>query len=117
MSSFPQKPPANQKQMKRLLEKYNAREAYDKLAARIILANERTRVAPPSRVQTAESHRIKINENKLQEIRTGRFGRVQLPSEEEARYWLQQWREGATPKEDTPTRKIVIRRNRTEVRE
>ncbi len=116
MSSFPQKPPANQKQMKRLLEKYNAREAYDKLAARIILANERTRVAPPSRVQE-ETRKIKITERDLQEIRTGRFGRVQLPSQEEARYLLQQWREGAKPKEETPIRKIVIRRNRNEVRE
>jgi len=103
--------------MKSLLEKHNPREAYEILAAQIILANERTRDAPPSRVQTAESHRIKITENKLQEIRTGRFGRVQLPSEGEARYWLQQWREGAKPNQETPARKIVIRRNRTEVRE
>jgi hypothetical protein len=116
MSSFPQKPPANQKEMKRLLEKYNAREAYDKLAARIILANERTRVAPPSRVQT-ETRKIKITERDLQEIRTGRFGRVQLPGQEEARYWLQQWREGAKPKQETPIRKIVVKRNRNEVRE
>jgi len=50
-------------------------------------------------------------------MRPGRFGRVQLPSEEEARYWLQQWREGAKPKQETSIRKIVIRRNRNEVRE
>src|SRR6266480_212479 len=105
MSSFPQKPLGDEKQMKRLLEKHNAREVYDKLAARIILA-ERTRdPLPPSRVQTAESQRIKITENELQEIRTGRFGRVQLPSEEGARYWLQQWREGAKPKAETAIRK------------
>jgi hypothetical protein len=96
---------------------YTAREAFEILAAQLILANQRTRDAPPSRVQTAESHRIKITENKLQEIRTGRFGRVQLPSEEEARYWLQQWREGAKPKQETPIRKIVIGKNRNEVRE
>ena len=53
----------------------------------------------------------------MQEIRTGRFVRVLLPSEEEARYWLEQWREGAKPKEETPIRKIVIRRNRNEVKE
>jgi len=117
MSSIPQKPLADPKKVKKLLEKYNPREAYEILAAQIILANERTQDAPPSRVQTAESHRIKITENKLQEIRTGRFGRVQLPSEEEARYWLQQWREGAKPKERTPMRKIVIRKSRDEVRE
>ena len=118
MSSLPQKPLADPKKVKKLLEKYNPREAYEILAAQIILANERTQdPVPPSRVQTAESHRIKITENKLQEIRTGSFGRVQLPSEEEARYWLQQWREGAKPKEETPIRKIVIRRNRNEVRE
>src|SRR5260370_7467730 len=82
MSSFPQKPPANQKQMKRLLEKYNAREAYDKLAARIILANERTRVAPPSRGQT-ETRKIKITEGDRHEITSGRLGSVQLPNGEE----------------------------------
>ena len=43
--------------------------------------------------------------------------RVQLPGEEEARYWLQQWPEGAKPQQETPVRRIVIRRNRTEVRE
>jgi hypothetical protein len=117
MSSLPQKPLAGPKKVKKLLEKYNPQEAYEILAAQIILANQRTRDAPPSRVQTAESQKIKITENELQEIRTGRFGRVQLPSEQEARYWLQQWREGAKPKQETPTRKIVIRRNRNEVRE
>jgi len=61
--------------------------------------------------------RIKIIEKDFQEVRTGRFGRVQLPSEEEACYWLKQWREGAKPKQETPIRKIVIRRNRDEVRE
>src|SRR5207244_10866699 len=102
VSSLPQKPTAHLMSIKSLLEKHNPREAYEILAAQIILANERTRDAPPSRVQTAESHRIKITENKLQEIRTGRFGRVQLPSEEEARYWLQQWCEGAKHKEEPP---------------
>ena len=66
-------------------------------------------------VQTP-GQRIKIIEKDLQEVRTGRFGRVQLPSEE-ARYWLQQWREGAKPREETPVRKIVIRRSRNEVKE
>ena len=116
MSSLPQKPLGDPKKVKKLLEKYNPREAYEILAAQIILANERTQDVPPSRVQK-ETRKIKITENKLQEIRTGRFGRIQLPSEEEARYWLQQWREGAKPKEETPIRKIVIRRNRNEVRE
>src|SRR5713101_1060329 len=117
MSSLPQKPSTDPRELKKLLETYSAREVFQITAAQIILANERTRDAPPSWVQRAESQRIKITENKLQEIRTGRFGRVQLPSEEEARYWLQQWREGARPKEETPIRKIVIRRNRNEVRE
>ena len=116
MSSFPQKSPADPRKVKKLLEKYNPREAYEILATQIILANQRTRDAPPSRVQE-ETRKIKITERGLQEIRTGRFGRVQLPSQEEARYWLQQWREGAKPKEETPIRKIVIRRNRNEVRE
>jgi len=116
MSSLPQKPLADPKKVKKLLEKYNPREAYEILAAQIILANERTRDAPPSRVQK-ETRKIKITETALQEIRTGRFGRVQLPSQEEARYWLQQWREGAKPKEETPIRRIVIRRKRNEVRE
>src|SRR6266699_863369 len=43
-------------------------------------------------------------------------GRLSV-SERLARYWLQQWREGARSKEDITTRKILIRRNRTEVRE
>ena len=116
MSSLPQKPLGDPKKVKKLLEKYNPREAYEILAAQIILANERTRDAPPSRVQK-ETRKIKITETALHEIKTGRFGRVQLPSQEEARYWLQQWREGARPKGETPIRKIVIRRNRTEVRE
>jgi hypothetical protein len=117
LSSLPQKPIGDPKKVKKLLEKYNPREAYEILATQIILANQRTRDAPPSRVQKAESQRIRITENKLQEIRAGRFGRVRLPSEEEARYWLEQWREGAKPKQETPIRKIVIRRNRNEVRE
>jgi len=116
MSSLPQKP-LDPRKIQKLLEKYNPREAYEILAAQIILANERTQEAlPPSRVQK-ETRKIKITETALHEIRTGRFGRVQLPSEEEARYWLQQWREGAKPKEETPIRKIVIRKNRNEVRE
>ena len=47
----------------------------------------------------------------------GRFGGVQLPSEEEARCWLLQWREGSKPKAETTVRKIVIPRNQDEVRE
>jgi hypothetical protein len=116
MSALPQKPPTDPRKIKKLLESHTAREAFEILAARIILANQRTRDIPPSRVQS-ETQSIRMTENELQEIRTGRFGRVQLPSEEEARYWLQQWREGAKGKEETPTRKIVIRRNRDEVRE
>jgi len=117
MSSLPQKPTADTKSVKSLLEKHNPREAYEILAAQIILANERTReTLPQSRVQK-ETRKIKITETALHEIRTGRFGRVQLPGEQEARYWLQQWREGAKPKEQTPIRKIVLRRDRNEVRE
>jgi len=116
MSALPQKPPADPRKIEKLLERHTAREAFEILAARIILANELTQDAPPSRVQT-ETRKIKITEKDLHEIRTGRFGRVQLPSQEEARYWLQQWREGAKPKEETPIRKFVIRRNRSEVRE
>jgi len=116
MSSLPQKPSTDPRELKKLLETYSAREVFQITAARIILANERTRDDPPSGVLT-ESRKIKISEKELEDIRTGRLGRVQLPTEEEARYWLQQWREGAKPKEETPIRKIVIRRNRTEVRE
>jgi len=116
MSSLPQKPLADPKKVKKLLEKYNPREAYEILAAQIILANERTQeTLAQSRVQK-ETRKIKITETALHEIRTGHFGRIQLPSEKEARYWLQQWREGAKPKEQTPIRKIVLRRNRNEVR-
>ena|SRR2546427_11069405 len=116
MSAPPQRSPADPRKIKKLLETHTAREAFEILAARIILANQRTQDLPSSRVQT-ETQRIKITEKELVDIRTGRFGRVQLPSEEEARYWLQQWREGAKPKEEDQIRKIVIRRNRSEVRE
>lgn len=116
MSALPQKPVDPQK-IKELLETYNAREAFQILAARIILANDQTMdSAPRSRVEE-DTRRIKIIETDLNEITTGRLGRVQLPSEEEARYWLQQWREGAKPKDETPIRKIIITRNRNEVRE
>ena len=92
MSNLPLKPPAGPKKLKKLLEKYTPREAYEIVAAEIILANERTRdTLPPSRVQT-ESRKITITERGLQEIKTGPYGRDQLPSQEEARYWLQQWR-------------------------
>ena len=36
---------------------------------------------------------------------------------EEARYWLQQWREAATPKEEVAKRKNLVRRKPPEVRE
>jgi len=60
---------------------------------------------------------LTIAERGLQEIRTGRYGRVQLPSQEEARYWLQQWREAAMPKEEVAVRKNLVRRKPPEVRE
>ena len=117
MSALPQKPVEAPKKIQKLLKKYNAREAYDILAARIILANERTGdTLPPSRVQ-AESRKITITERGLEEVRTGRYGRVQLPSQEEARYWLQQWREAAMPKEEVAARKNLVRRKPPEVRE
>ena len=87
------------------------------LVSQIILANERIReTLPPSRVQT-ESRRITITERGLEKVRTGRYGRVQLPSQEEARYWLQQWREAAMPKEEVAKRKNLVRRKTPEVRE
>jgi len=117
MSVLPQKPSMEPGTLKKLLEKYDPREAYEILAAQIILANERTRdTLPPSRVQE-ESRKISITERGLQEIRTGRYGRVQLPSQEEARYWLQQWREAAMPKEEVAVRKNLVRRKPPEVRE
>ena len=111
MSSLPQKPPVDSRKVKKLLEKYSPREAYEILAAQIILANERTRdTLPPSRVQT-ESRKISITERGLQQVRTGRYGRVQLPSQEEARYWLQQWREAAKPNKRLPHGRSSSREN------
>src|SRR5437870_12586209 len=96
--------------IKSLLEKHNPREAYEILAAQIILANERTQESlPQSRVQE-ETRKIKITKTALHAIKTGRFGRVQLPSQEEARCWLKHWREGAQSKQETSIRKSVIRR-------
>jgi len=93
------------------------RFARKNLATQIIIANERTRdTLPPSRVQT-ESRKITITERDLEEVRTGRYGRVQLPSQEEARYWLQQWREAAMPKEEAAVHKNLVRRKPPEVRE
>ena len=118
MSAPPQKPLEDPKKIKKLLETgYTAQEAWEILAARIVLARDQPLEPQPSPHVSTGSQKIKITERDLQQIRTGRFGRVQLPSEEEARYWLQQWREGAKPKEETPIRKIVIWRNRAEVRE
>jgi len=73
-----------------------------------------TRETPSRSRVPAKPYRITVAERDLQEIRTGRFGRIQVLGEEEALYWLQQWREGAKPKEETRMRKIVIRRNRNE---
>ena len=86
----------------------------EKWAERQLIATD---VGSAELLAQTPGRRIKIIEIDLQEVITGRFGRVQLPSEEEARYWLQQWREGAKPKQETPIRKIVIRRNRNEVKE
>ena len=117
MSALPQKPPVDPRKVKQLLEKHNAREAFQILAAQIILANDQVREPlPPSHFQT-RSRRTSLTAQDLEDVRTGRYGRIQLPSQEEARFWLQQWREAAKPKQETPARKIVIRRNRNEVRE
>ena len=117
MSALPQKPIADPKKIEKLLREYSGSEAYDILAARIILANERIRdTSPPSRVLT-DSRKMTITEQDLHDITTGRFGRNQLPSEEEARYWLKKWRDGAKPKQEPPTQKIMIERHRPEVRE
>jgi len=128
MSALPQKPVEAPKKIQKLLKKYNAREAYDILAARIILANERIRdTLPPSRVQTrtqetrsrvqSKSQGLSLTAKDLEALRTGRYGRIQLPSREEARYWLQQWREAAMPKEEIAIRKNLGRRQPPEVRE
>ena len=128
MSALPQKPVEAPKKIQKLLEKYNAREAYDILAARIILANERIRdTLPPSRVQTrTQETRSRVQSNPqglsltakdLEDLRTGRYGRIQLPSQEEARYWLQRWREAAMPKEEIAIRQNLARRKPPEVRE
>ncbi len=61
MSSLPQKPSTDPRELKKLLETHSAREVFQIAAARIILANERTQDAPPSRVQT-ETQKIKITE-------------------------------------------------------
>ncbi len=128
MSALPQKPVEAPKKIQKLLKKYNAREAYDILAARIILANERIRdTLPPSRVQTmtqetrsrvqSKSQGLSLTAKDLEDLKTGRYGRIQLPSQEEARYWLQRWREAAMPKEEIAIRQNLARRKPPEVRE
>ena len=87
------------------------------LASQIIIANEQTRdTLPPSWVQT-EFRNTTITERGPGDIRTGRYGRVQLPSQEEARYWLQQWREAGMPKEEVAKHKNLVRRKPPGVRE
>ena len=114
--------------LKKLLEKYDPREAYEILAAQIILANERTRdTLPPSRIQTrtqetrsrvqSKSQGLSLTAKDLEDLRTGRYGRFQLPSQEEARYLLQRWREAAMLPEEVALRKNVARRKPPEVRE
>lgn len=129
MSSLPQKPPVDPRKVKKLLESHTAREAFQILAARIILANERVRdkTLPPSRTRVqSESHRtpVQMESRKLiltgkdlDDIKTGRYRRFQLPSEDEANYWLQQWRDGIKRGQDPTTIKNPGRRERPEVRE
>lgn len=139
MSSLPQKPPIDSRRVKKLLERYDAREAFDILAAQIILANERTRgVLPPSRVQTerrrisiterdsgpnragrervqGEERKIRLTAKDLEDLKAGRYLRFQLPSEDEARYWLQQWRAGKRRAQEAAQH--GTRRTAAEVRE
>lgn len=118
MSALPQEPPVDQRRVKRLLERHTAREAFQILAAQIILANEQVRdPLPPSRtrVQT-DSQKLNLTANDLKDISSGRYGRFQLPSEDEARYWLQQWRDGAKRRGPMSV-KNPGRRDRPEVRE
>jgi hypothetical protein len=48
---------------------------------------------------------------------TGRFGRVQLPMKKRLATGYNKGVKAPKPKQENPTRKIVIRRNRNEVRE
>jgi hypothetical protein len=87
------------------------------LATQIRLTKEQIpEPLPPSCMQTV-SQRISLIAQDLEDIRTDCYRRIQLHSQEEARYTLQQWREAAKPKQETPVRKIVIRRDRNVVRE
>ncbi len=125
--SGPHKPPIGEKKIKKLSESHTPRETFEILAAQIILANERTRdTLPPSRIQTrtqetrsrvqSKSQGLSLTAKDLEDLRTGRYGRIQLPSQEEARYWLQRWREPAMPKEEVAIRKNLGRRKPPEVR-
>lgn len=64
-----------------------------------------------------KKRKLTLSGKDLEELEEAGYLRFQLPSETEARYWLEQWREGAKPKQETRIRKIVIRRNRKEVKE
>lgn|SRR5438552_7067316 len=60
---------------------------------------------------------LRLTVKNLEDIKIGPYGRYQQPHKDEARYWPQRRREGTQPKQQPPTRKIVIQRNRTETRE
>ena len=55
MSALPQKPPTDPRKIKKPLESHTAREAFEILAARIILANQQTREVPSSRLSASAS--------------------------------------------------------------
>jgi hypothetical protein len=140
MSALPQKPPVDPETVEKLLESHTAQESFQILAAQIILANQRTRdPLPPSRIQTerrrisiterdsgpdrtrrygrvhAEERKIRLSAKDLEDLKAGRYLRFQLPSEEEARYWLKLWNEGKRRMQEAAQR--GTRRTAAEVRE
>lgn len=68
-------------------------------------------------VAQAWERRIRLSAKELEDLKAGRYMRFQLPSEEEARYWLQQWREGKRRAQEAAQRGTTIVRSPSEVRE
>ena len=95
------KDPKRRRKIKELLENLTAPEEFEILAARILLANEKRRETVSRPRLRSKTRKIASLEKDLDKIRTELDRRVQLPSEEEARYWLKQWREGAPSKQES----------------
>jgi hypothetical protein len=118
MSSIRRIPEMDQQKIKELVEQHGAREAFQAVARKILEGQRPMHRVVPSPVP-AVIPKIKLPKRELHEDRTNRFSWATIPSEEEARCWLKQWREGAfgTHATNVTTRSSEFPRNRKRMEE